>query len=103
MAARTRLASLLPLLVFMALRTLAHANPLPLPWSSGVFDAQGLDDVLQTIRIAYVKAPDARPVPRELLAIATGCVALAEPSLDRGPVLAAARSRGPPELLGPSG
>jgi hypothetical protein len=93
---RSRFACLFPVLIFIALRTLSHANPTPLPWTSGVFDAQGLDDILQTIRIAYAKFADVRPVPRELLAMATGRVTVSEPSITRGGFLTTAHSRAPP-------
>lgn len=96
MVSRTRFACLLPILIFIALRALSYANPTPLPWTSGVFDAQGLDDVLQTIRIAYTKAADLRVVPHELLAMVTGGVTVSEPALTRGAFLTTAHSRAPP-------
>lgn len=96
MVSRTRFACLLPILIFIALRSLSHANPTPLPWTSGVFDAQGLDDALQTIRIAYAKSADLRLVPHELLAMVTGGLTVSEPSLTRGAFLTTAHSRAPP-------
>ena len=55
--------------------------PRRLPWTSGVFDGEGLDDILQTIRVAYAKSDDARHVTRRLLSIPTGRVSMSEPSL----------------------
>ena len=95
-SSRRRFACLLPVVIFIALRTLSHAHPTPLPWTSGVFDAQGLDDILQTIRIAYAKSGDVRHVTPELLAIPTGDVLVWEPALVRGAFLATAHSRAPP-------
>ena len=92
----TRFACLLPVFIFIVLRTLSHANPTPLPWTSGVFDAQGLDDLLQSIRIPYSKSADVRHVAHELLAKATGGVSIWEPSLVRGAFLSTAHSRAPP-------
>ena len=62
---RRRFACLFPVVIFLALRALSHAHPAPLPWTSGVYDGEGLDDILQTIRIAYAKSDDARHVTRE--------------------------------------
>jgi len=99
---RTRFACLLPVLIVIALRSLSHANPPPPPWSSGVFDAQGLDDILQAIRVPYSKTADVRPVAREVLAKATGCVSTSEPFLIGVAFLTAAHSRAPPDCLSPS-
>jgi hypothetical protein len=91
-----RFSCLLPALVFIALRTLSHAHPTPLPWTSGVFDAEGLDDILQTIRITYTRSADIRHVPTEVLVIPTGRVSVAEPEPVRAAFLSTARSRAPP-------
>ena len=96
MASLTRFACLLPVLILIALRTLSHANPTPLPWASGVFDAQGLDDILQTIRVPYTGSPDARHVVHRAFATPTGRVSMREPSVGRGPVLTTVQSRAPP-------
>lgn len=93
---RTRFTCFLPVLIFIALRALFHAYPTPLPWTSGVFDGEGLDDILQTIRIAYTGSTDIRHVGRDVLTIPTGRVALSEPSLVRGAFLTSAQSRAPP-------
>ena len=93
---RRRFACLFPVVIFIALRALSHAHPAPLPWTSGVFDGEGLDDILQTIRIAYAKTDDVRPVPRELLSIPTGSVSASEQSLARGTSLSSTHSRAPP-------
>jgi hypothetical protein len=93
---RRRFACLFPVVIFLALRALSHAHPAPLPWTSGVFDGQGLDDILQTIRIACAKSDDVRPVTRELLSIPTGRVSASEPSLARGTILGSTHSRAPP-------
>ena len=93
---RKRFECLLPVVIFIALRTLSHAYPMPLPWTSGVFDAQGLDDILQTLRIAYAKTGDIRHVTPELLAIPTGHVSVSEPSLVRVTFVTTAHSRAPP-------
>ena len=47
MTSRRRFACLFPVVIFIALRALSHAHPAPLPWTSGVFDGEGLDDILQ--------------------------------------------------------
>jgi hypothetical protein len=93
---RTRFACLFPVVILIALRTLSHANPTPLPWTSGVFDAQGLDDILQTIRIPYVRAADARHVLAEALAIPTGRISMAEPASVRAAFVFTVQSRAPP-------
>jgi hypothetical protein len=93
---RSRFACLLPLLILIALRTLAHANPVPLPWTSGVFDAQGLDDILQTIRIPYVRSTDVRHVPAEVRATPTGRIAVAEATAVKAAFLVTVQSRAPP-------
>jgi hypothetical protein len=91
-----RFACLLPVLILVALRTLSHANPTPLPWASGVFDAQGLDDILQTIRVPYTGSPDAHHVVHRAFATPTDRVSMWEPSVAPGPVLTTAQSRAPP-------
>ena len=96
MASRTRFACLVPVVIFLALRALSHAYPMPLPWTSGVFDGEGLDDILQTIRIAYAHSGDVRHVTPELLAIPIDRVSVSEPSLVRGAFLTTAHSRAPP-------
>ena len=93
---RTRLACLFSVVVFVALRALAHAYPAPLPWASGVFDGEGLDDILQTVRIAYTKSDNVRHVARELLSIPIGRVFPSEPSVAGETVLSSAHSRAPP-------
>jgi hypothetical protein len=93
---RRRFACLFPVVIFIALRALSQAHPAPLPWTSGVFDSEGLDDILQPIRIAYAKSDDVRPVTRELLSIPTGRVSAPEPSLARGTSLSSTRPRAPP-------
>ncbi len=93
---RTRFASLFPVVIFIALRALSHAHPTPLPWTTGVFDGQGLDDILQTIRIACAKSDDVRPVTRELLSIPIGRVSAPEPLFARGTSLSSTHSRAPP-------
>ena len=97
MTSRRRFTCLFPLVIFIALRALSHAHPAPLPWTSGVFDGQGLDDILQTIRIAYAKSDGVRPVTRDLLSIPTGRVSASEPWLARGTsLLSSTHSRAPP-------
>jgi hypothetical protein len=93
---RRRFACLFPVVIFIALRALSHAHPAPLPWTSGVFDGEGLDDILQLVRVAYAKSDDARHVTRRLLSIPTGRVSASEPSLARGPILGGTHSRAPP-------
>jgi len=95
-ASRRRFASLLPVLIFVALRALSHAHPMPLPWTSGVFDDQGLDDILQTIRIAYTGSADVGYVVSAVLAIPTGRVSLSERLAVSGAFLTTAQSRAPP-------
>jgi hypothetical protein len=93
---RRRLAYLLPVVIFLILRALSHAHPTPLPWTSGVFDADGLDDILQNIRVAYAQAGDLRHVSPTLRAMPTGRVAAWEPSVVREALLVTAHSRAPP-------
>ena len=93
---RTRFVHLLPVLVFLALRALAHAYPAPLPWTSGVFDGNGLDDVLQTIRVWYSGASDVRHVRSDVLGIPTGRISASEPSLVARFLLGGFHSRAPP-------
>ena len=96
MTSPRRFACLVPVVIFIALRALSHAHPTPLPWTSGVFDGEGLDDILQTIRIACAKSDDARHVVRGLLSTPTGRVSLPESLFPRGATLGSARSRAPP-------
>lgn len=93
---RTRYACLFPVVVFIALRVLSQANPAPLPWSTGVYDAHGLDDILQAIRSPYARSADDRHVSPRVLTRPTGHVSAPEPSLPGGAHLAAPRSRAPP-------
>jgi hypothetical protein len=93
---RRRFACLFPVVIFIALRALSHAHPAPLPWTSGVFDGEGLDDILQLVRVAYAKSDDARHVTRRLLSIPTGGVWASERSLARVTVLGGTHSRAPP-------
>jgi hypothetical protein len=93
---RTRFACLLPVVVFIALRALSQAHPAPLPWSTGVYDAHGLDDILQGIRSPYARSVDDRHVSPRILTRPTGRVFAPEPSLPVGARLAAPRSRAPP-------
>jgi hypothetical protein len=93
---RTRFASLLPIVVFLALRALSHAHPVPLPWTTGVYDAGGLDDVLQTIRTSYTSGFDVRHVVPSVLRAPTGLVTVPRASLARGAALSLVHSRAPP-------
>jgi hypothetical protein len=93
---RTRFAHLLPVLVFLALRALAHANPAPLPWTSGVFDGDGLDDILQTIRAAPAGSAGVGGVRVDVLGIPTGRVAPPEPFRIVRLLLGSRQSRAPP-------
>ncbi len=93
---RTRFASLLPVVVFLALRALSHAHPLPLPWTTGVYDGGGLDDVLQTIRISYTSGLDVRHVVAGVLRAPTGLVTVPRASFVRVAALSLAHSRAPP-------
>jgi hypothetical protein len=97
-ASRTRFACLFPVVIFIALRALSHAHPTPLPWTSGVFDGEGLDDILQTIRIAYTGSANIGHVGPKVLAIPTGRISVSEPSLVRGAFLTTAHSRAPPSF-----
>ena len=96
MTRRTRFVHLLPVLIFIALRALSHAHPAPLPWTSGVFDGNGLDDVLQTIRVSYSGAASADHVPPDVLGIPTGHISISEPSLAGRLLLSNLHSRAPP-------
>ena len=91
-----RLACLLPVLLFLTLRVLSQANPAPLPWTTGVFDADGLDDLLQTIRVVYSQADDPHREASGFFAMPTGRVWLPEASTAGGTFLTAVRSRAPP-------
>jgi hypothetical protein len=93
---RMRFAPLLPFIIFIALRSLSHAHPTPLPWTSGVFDAEGLDDILQTIRITYTTSSDLRHVVTAALSAPTGHVAAWKPARASWAVVATAQSRAPP-------
>ncbi len=97
MTIRTRFAHLLPVLIFIALRALSHAHPAPLPWTSGVFDGNGLDDVLQTIRVSYSESAKAGHVRPDVLGIPTGQISISEPSFaGRLLLLSSLHSRAPP-------
>ncbi len=96
MTRRTRFAHLLPVLIFLALRALAHAHPAPLPWTSGVFDGNGLDDVLQTIRASYSGASNVGHVRSDVLGSPTGRISMSEPSLVARFFLSSLHSRAPP-------
>lgn len=93
---RTRFASLFPVVVFLAVRALSHAYPVPLPWTTGVYDGGGLDDVLQTIRISYTSGFDVRHVLPYVLRAPTGLVTVPRASLARGAALCLAHPRAPP-------
>jgi hypothetical protein len=93
---RARFASLLPVLIFIALRSLSHANPAPLPWTSGVFDGDGLDDILQTVRISYATSSDLRHVVPAVRGNPTGHIAAGTPVLAGTVFVATAHSRAPP-------
>jgi hypothetical protein len=93
---RTRFVHLLPVLVFLVLRAMAHAHPTPLPWTSGVFDGNGLDDVLQTIRASYSGASDVGHVRSDVRGIPTGRISVSEPSLVARFLLSGLHSRAPP-------
>jgi hypothetical protein len=95
-ARRSRFASLLPVFLFLALRALSHAHPTPFPWTSGFFDAQGLDDVLQTIRIAYTAGAGVRHLDAGVLALPTGRVSIADSSRFQETFFATTHPRGPP-------
>ena len=82
--------------MFVALRALAHANPAPLPWSSGVFDAQGVDDLLQSIRIPYARSAEAHRASSVLLEPPTDRVVPSGPRRLREVWRAAAHPRAPP-------
>ena len=96
MTRRTRFVHLFPVLIFIALRALSHAHPAPLPWTSGVFDGNGLDDVLQSIRVSYSGAVSADHVSPEVLGIPTGHISISEPSLASRLLLSNLHSRAPP-------
>jgi hypothetical protein len=93
---RRRFACLFPVVIFIALRALSHAHPAPFPGTSGVFDGEGLDDILQLVRVAYAKSADGRDVTPRLLSIPTGRASVSEPSLARGPIVGGTHSRAPP-------
>ena len=70
----------------------------PLPWTSGVFDGDGLDDILQTIRVSYSGADNVGHVrsdvpghpdwPRlDVGAVARRAVPPQQPPLPRAPAL----------------
>ena len=96
MIRRTRFACLLPIIVVIALRALSHAHPAPLPWTAGVFDADGLDDLLNTIRVAYTQVRDPHQDTAESLAISTGRVSLSDTAPAGRVVLSTVHSRAPP-------
>ena len=96
MVSRRRFTYLLPVLIFVALRALAQANPTPPPWSTGVFDGQGLDDVLQAIRIPYARSVDIHHVSAPVQEHPTGRVVQSEPALVGEVWLTTAHPRAPP-------
>lgn len=97
MVRRRRLACLFPVLfVFIALRALSHAHPAPLPWTTGVFDADGLDDLLKTIRIACSQAGDPHRAAAGPFAIPMGIVSLWEGLLGGETLRTAVHPRAPP-------
>ena len=96
MTRRARFASLFPVVIFLVLRALSHAHPAPLPWTTGVHDGGGLDDVLQTIRISYTSGPDVRHVVPGELRAPTGLVTVLRTLLASGAALSPAHSRAPP-------
>jgi hypothetical protein len=93
---RTRFAYLLPIIVVIALRALSHAHPAPLPWTAGVFDADGLDELLNTIRVPYTQVRDPHPNTSDALGIAIGRVSLSEAAPAGRVVLSSVHSRAPP-------
>jgi hypothetical protein len=93
---RTRLAYLLPIIAVIALRALSHAHPAPLPWTTGVFDADGLDDLLNTIRIAYTQTRDPHQDTAGSPATSTGRVVLSDTAPAGRVVLGSVHSRAPP-------
>ena len=99
---RRRFACLFPVVIFLALRALSHAHPAPLPWTSGVFDGEGLDDILQTIRIAYAKSDDVRPVSASCFRSRPAACRLSEPSLAEGDQPQQHPFARAPELLSPA-
>jgi hypothetical protein len=95
--ARRRACACLPVVaVFLLLRFWAHTEPRPLPGMSGFFDANGLDDVFQAIRIDYTPAGELRYVPASVPARPTGRVHAAQWLRPGQPLLAAVHSRAPP-------
>lgn len=92
----TRFAHLLPVLIFIALRALSHAHPAPFPWTSGVFDGDGLDDILQMIRVSYSGAVSIGHVRSDVLGIPTGHISISEPPLATRFLLSSLHSRAPP-------
>lgn len=61
---------LLPILLFLGLRVLAHANPPDWLWVTGVYDGADFDDVLQGVRVLYVAPDDGqRTVARPLYVV----------------------------------
>lgn len=96
MARRRACACLLVIAVFLLLRFWAHAEPRPLPGMSGIFDANGLDDVLQAIRIDYTPAAELRYVPAYVPARPTGRVHARESLRQKQAFLAVVHSRAPP-------
>ena len=91
MASRRACACLLIVAVFL-LRFWVHTEPRPLPGMSGLFDANGLDDVLQAIRIDYTPAGELRYVPASVPARPTGRVHATQWLLPRPAFLAIAHS-----------
>ena len=101
MRRRRRFAHLLPLVVFLVLRALSHAHPAPLPWTSGIFDANGVDDVLQAIRISYVHAGGVWHDAAGWREPPTGRVLVSESVSAREAFVTAAQPRAPPGAIPP--
>ena len=93
---RRQFVCLFAVVIFFALRALSHAYPAPLPWTSGVFDGEGVDDILQTIRIAYAKSDGVRHIARELLSPRPAACRLGTPSPGDRVILSSTHSRAPP-------
>lgn len=96
MIRRKGIACLLVVVVFLLLRGLSHATPLPLPGTSGFFDANGLDDMLQAIRIDYAPAGDGRHATAGVRVAPTGRVALPELPRPETAFIASSNPRAPP-------
>ncbi len=86
---------LLPVLLFLGLRVLAHANPPDPLRVAGIYDGADLDNVLQGVRVPYVTPDDWQHVVARPLHV----VGLVRPSAVAPAALVltgAPRSRGPP-------